>query len=244
MKNIALTVEYIGTNYCGFQIQPNVLTVQEVLEKALEKTFKEKIEITAAGRTDAKVHAFGQVINFKVDTTVDIGNMPKVINYHLPKDISIVDAKMKEDNFSARFSAKAKIYKYCIYNNKYRSAIYGDFAYNFPHKLDIEKMKRASQCLIGTHDFTSFMGRDSEVKDAIRTIYSIDIKREGDFVEIEFYGKSFLRNMIRIIVGSLCDIGREKLPEDFLEKSLKEKDRSKAGYTAPAQGLFLMEVKY
>lgn len=244
MKNIALTVEYIGTKYCGFQIQPNVLTVQEALENALEKTFKEKIEITAAGRTDAKVHSFGQVINFKTKTTVDIGNMPKVINYHLPEDISIIDAKIVKEDFSARFSAKAKIYKYIIYNNRYRSAIYGNFAYNFPHELNIEKMKKASECLIGTHDFTSFMGRDSKVKDAIRTIYSIDIKKDGDFVEIVFYGKAFLRNMIRIIVGSLCDIGRGKVPVDFLEKSLEEKDRSKAGYTAPAQGLYLMKVEY
>ena len=244
MANIALIVQYKGKHYCGFQRQPDVLSIQEVLEEALIKTFKEKISVVASGRTDAGVHALGQVINFHVETTVDIGNMPKVINYHLPRDISIVDAKFVGENFSARFDAKSKIYKYVIYNHKNRSAIYEDFSFNFPHKLYIELMKQGVVGIIGTHDFTSFMGRDSVVKDGIRTIYSIDIERCGDFVEITFHGKSFLRNMIRIIAGSLCDIGRGKLPVDFLESSLIQKDRSKAGFTAPAQGLFLIEVKY
>lgn len=244
MRNLSLIVEYVGKNYAGFQIQNDVLTIQEVLEKALEKTFNKKIQIVAAGRTDAGVHAFGQVINFFVDTTMDIGNIPKVINMNLPDDISIVGARYVEDDFSARFSAKSKVYKYVIYNNRYRSAVYSDFSYAYPHYLDIEKMKEASKCLIGTHDFTSLMGRDSVVKDAIRTIYSVDIIREGDLVEITFHGKSFLRNMIRIIVGSLCDIGRGKKTVDFLEESIKKRDRAQAGYTAPAQGLFLVEVRY
>lgn len=244
MANIALTIQYKGKHYFGFQRQPNVITVQEVLEEALSKTFKKEISVVAAGRTDAGVHALGQVVNFHVETTVDIGNMPKVINYHLPSDISVVNGKIVEDDFSARFCAKSKIYKYVIYNNRNRSAIYEDFSFNFPHKLDIELMKKAVVGIIGTHDFTSFMGRDSVVKDGIRTIYSIDIKRCGDFVEITFHGKSFLRNMLRIISGTLCDIGRQKLPVEFLEDSLKEKDRAKAGFTAPAKGLFLMEVKY
>lgn len=244
MANVALTVQYKGKHYCGFQRQPDVLSVQEVLEEALSKTFKENISVVASGRTDAGVHALGQVVNFHVETTIDIGNMPKVINYHLPRDISIVDAKFVDENFSARFDAKSKVYKYVIYNNKNRSGVYDEFSFNFPHKLDIELMKSGVMGIIGTHDFTSFMGRDSVVKDGIRTIYSIDIQRCGDFVEITFHGKSFLRNMIRIIVGSLCDIGRGKLPVDFLENSLIHKDRSKAGFTAPAQGLFLIEVRY
>lgn len=244
MTNIALTVQYKGKAYAGFQRQPDVVTVEEVLEDALEATFHKKIDLVAAGRTDAGVHALGQVVSFKVDTTIDIGNMPKVINFHLPEDISIVGAKIVDEDFSARFSSKSKIYKYVIYNSRYRSAIYGDFSYCFPHQLDLERMQEAVKCLIGTHDFESFMGRDSIVKDCIRTIYSVDIERKGDFVELTFHGKSFLRNMIRIIVGSLCDIGRGKLPTDFLEKSLLEKNRAKAGYTAPACGLFLLEVRY
>lgn len=244
MANIALTVQYKGKHYCGFQRQPNVLSVQEVLEDALTKTLKKEISVVAAGRTDAGVHAYGQVVNFYADTTIDIGNMPKVINYHLPEDISIVEAKYVDEDFSARFDAKSKIYKYVIYNNKNRSAIYEDYSFNFPHKLDIELMKKAVVGIIGTHDFTSFMGRDSVVKDGIRTIYSIEISRNGDFVEILFHGKSFLRNMIRIIAGTLCDIGRGKLPVEFLQDSLLEKDRSKAGFTAPAKGLFLVEVRY
>lgn len=244
MANIALRVQYKGKHYCGFQWQPDLPTVQQVLEEALTKTFKKEITIVAAGRTDAGVHALGQVVNFYADTTIDIGNMPKVINYHLPDDVSIVDAKFVEEGFSARFDAKSKVYKYVIYNHRNRAAVYDDYSYKFPHKLDIELMQKATEGIIGTHDFTSFMGRDSIVKDGIRTIYSIDVERKGDFVEITFHGKSFLRNMIRIIAGTLCDIGRGKLPVDFLSDSLDHKDRSKAGFTAPAKGLFLVEVKY
>lgn len=244
MAKIKATLHYLGTNYNGFQIQPDKKTIQGEVELALEKTFKEKIKVVAAGRTDRGVHALGQVISFDVDTTIDIGNFPRVVNYYLPDDISIIKSEFVEEDFSARFSAKSKVYKYIIYNYKNRSGLYGNLAFNYPHKLDINRMREAVKPIIGTHDFRSFMGRDSVVKDSIRTIYSIDINRSGDFIEIDFHGKSFLRNMIRIIAGSLCDIGRGKLDIDFLEKSLEKKDRKMAGFTAPAAGLYLMEVRY
>lgn len=244
MAKIKSIVHYNGSRYKGFQIQPNQITIQGEIEKALEKTFHKKIKIVAAGRTDRGVHSLGQVISFDVDTTIDIGNLPRVINYHLPEDISIMESEYVDDDFSARFSAKSKVYKYLIYNYKYESGFYDSLSYNYPHYLDIERMKKAVEPIIGTFDFSSFMGRDSNVKDAIRTIYSIDIKRDGRFVEITFHGKSFLRNMIRIIVGSLCDIGRGKLETDFLKESLEKKDRKMAGYTAPPSGLYLMEVRY
>ncbi len=244
MDNIALEVEYIGKNYSGFQKQPDVPTIEGELEKALYKTFNNDIKLVYAGRTDAGVHAFGQVISFYADNKIDIGNLPKVLNYHLPEDISISSAKVVPYDFHARFSAKSKVYRYIIYNNRYRSAIYGDFSYCYPHKLDENLMNEALKYIIGEHDFTSFMGRDSEVKDAIREVYSASVKRDGDFLYIDFHGKAFLRNMIRIIVGSLCDIGRGKLPIDFLKKAMDEKRRDASGYTAPASGLYLMEVKY
>lgn len=244
MKNIVLKVQYDGTNFSGFQIQPNLRTIQGELEKALTKTCKEEIKIVAAGRTDVGVHALGQVINFKSNTEIDIGNFPKVVNYNLPEDISVVGAKYASENFSARFDAKAKIYRYFIYNSRYRSAVYGKYSFNYPHKLSLERMKEASEILIGTHDFTSFMGRDSDVKDAIRTLYDIKIKQNGKFFVLDFYGKSFLRNMIRIMVGSLVEIGRGKKDIDFLKNALEEKKRESAGYTAPSCGLFLMKVIY
>lgn len=245
MTNIALKVSYKGKAYAGFQIQPDQVTVQGVLEDVLSKTFKEEIKVVAAGRTDAGVHALGQVINFQVAKChIDIGNLPKVLNYKLPEDISIIGAAYVDENFSARFSAGSKIYKYVIYNNRYRSAIYGDYSFCFPHYLDVDKMREAAKAIVGTHDFQSFMGRYAQVKDAIRTVYAVDIKREGDFVELVFHGKSFLKNMIRILVGSLCDIGRGKLAVDFIDQAIEAKDRTKAGFTAPACGLFLMEVLY
>lgn len=244
MKNIVLKVEYDGTNYAGFQIQPKLKTIQGELEKAISKTLRQEIKIVAAGRTDVGVHALGQVINFKCNTDIDIGNLPKVVNYNLPDDISVVGAKYERENFSARFDAKAKVYRYYIYNSRYRSAIYNKYSFNYPHKLNLKRMKDASKILIGTHDFTSFMGRDSDVKDAIRTLYEINIEQNGDFFILDFYGKSFLRNMIRIMVGSLVEIGRGKKEIEFLENALKEKKRESAGYTAPSCGLFLMKVIY
>ncbi|MDO5027751.1 MAG: tRNA pseudouridine(38-40) synthase TruA [Bacillota bacterium] len=245
MINIGLKVSYKGKAYAGFQIQPDQPTIQGFLEAALGKIFDQEIKIVGAGRTDAGVHAYGQVINFFVDQCkIDIGNLPKLVNAYLPEDISVVGAAFVDQDFSARFSAQSKIYKYVIYNNRYRSAIYGDFSFCFPHHLDIDLMRQAAQSIVGCHDFHSFMGRYADVKDSIRTVYSVDINRQGDFVELVFHGKGFLKNMIRILVGSLCDIGRGKLPVDFIERALEAKDRTKAGFTAPACGLFLMEVKY
>lgn len=245
MVNIALKVSYKGTAYAGFQIQPDQVTVQEVLEDALSKTFKEDIKLVAAGRTDAGVHALGQVINFQVeDLKIDIGNLPKVLNYQLPGDISVVGAAIVDEDFSARFSAESKIYKYVIYNNRYRSAIFGDYSFCFPHHLDEERMRKAAGDIVGTHDFQSFMGRYAQVKDSIRTVYSVGVERKGDFIEVTFHGQAFVKNMIRILVGSLCDIGRGRLPVDFIKNAIDEKDRTKAGFTAPACGLFLMEVLY
>lgn len=244
MKNIALTVQYKGKNYSGFQIQPRDNSIQEELEHALTKTCKETIKVVAAGRTDQGVHALGQVVSFYTNSTIDIGNFPKVVNFHLPEDISVVDAKYVDEKFSARFSAKSKVYRYVVYNNRYRSAIHGEFSFNYPHHIDVDRMKEAVKPIIGTHDFTSFMGRKSIVKDAIRTIYSIDIERQGDFIEITFHGKSFLKNMIRIIVGSLVEIGRGRRSIHFLEEAMKREKRGTAGFTAPSCGLFLIEVRY
>lgn len=244
MRNIALTIQYKGKNYSGFQIQPRDRSVQEELETALSRTCKENIKVVAAGRTDQGVHALGQVVSFHTSSTIDIGNFPKVVNFHLPEDISVVGARYVDDKFSARFSAKSKVYKYVIYNNRYRSAVHGEFSFNYPHHLDVERMREAVKPLIGTHDFTSFMGRKSIVKDAIRTIYSIEIERKGDFVEVTFHGKSFLKNMIRIIVGSLVEIGRGRRSIHFLEDAMLKEKRGTAGFTAPSCGLFLMEVKY
>ncbi|MDO5726039.1 MAG: tRNA pseudouridine(38-40) synthase TruA [Tissierellia bacterium] len=245
MKNIKLTIQYIGTNFFGFQSQPKLRTVQSELEKALTKTFKEDIKVVAAGRTDVGVHAFGQVVNFYAPkTTIDIGNMPKVINYHLPDDLSISNAEYMPKDFSARYNALGKHYRYIIYNSRYRNALYVNRAAMCPHKLDIELMKEGAKYFIGRKDFKSFMGKKSVVKDSIRILNHIDIDRTKDIIYLNYYGKSFLRNMLRIITGTLVEIGRGRIAPEDVPEILNAKRRTAAGPTLDASGLYLMKVFY
>ncbi len=241
--NIKLTVAYDGTNYNGFQIQPDVKTVEGVLNRAIEKTVKHEVKLMSAGRTDRGVHAMGQVVNFFSDTSIDIGNLPKVINYHLPEDISVVEAGYAPEDFHARFSAKGKFYRYSIYRGKYRNPMYRN-ALHYPYKLNLESMKESLSCLQGEHDFKSFMGRRAVVKDTIRRIYDIDLKEKGDMLYIDFYGKSFLKNMVRIIVGTAMEIGAGRRDVDFMRRALDATNRKSAGFTAPSNGLCLMKIYY
>ncbi|WP_138159366.1 tRNA pseudouridine(38-40) synthase TruA [Peptoniphilus catoniae] len=241
--NIKLIISYKGTNYYGYQIQPNVKTVEGCLKAAIEKTVKHKVKLMSAGRTDTGVHAAGQVVNFFSNTSIDIGNLPKVINFHLPDDISVIGAEYVNDDFHSRFSAKGKHYRYYIYRGKYRNALYENMMH-YPYPLDINKMEESFKCLIGEHDFKSFMGRHAIVKDTIREIYNISITDNGDIVYVDFFGKSFLKNMIRIIIGTSIQIGSGKFNKDHMEKVLKSKNRKKAGPTAPSKGLYLMEIYY
>lgn len=242
--NIRIKITYDGTNFYGFQIQDHGRTVEKVLTHAVEETVKHPVKLFYAGRTDSGVHALGQYANFYSDTTIDIGNLPKVINYHLPKDISVVEAKYVNDNFHSRYSAKEKHYRYLIYNNYYRNALYENRAWQYPHYLDIEIMKESFKYLIGEHDFNAFMGRYASVKDTIRQIYKIEIKRENDLISIDFYGKSFLKNMVRIIVGTSVGIASKRKNPTLMKDALQNKKRNLAGMTAPSCGLYLMNVKF
>lgn len=242
--NILIKITYDGTAYHGYQMQKNLKTVELELTKAISKTLKKKTKIYSAGRTDRGVHALGQYANFFADTTINIGNLPRVINFHLPSDISVVKAQIVDENFHARFSAKAKKYRYILYNSIYRNALYYNRAYQFPFKLNLHAMEKSFECLIGEHDFNAFMGRDAVVKDTIRNIYSIDIKKDGEFIYFDFYGKSFLKNMIRIIMGTALEIARGKFEPSYMEELLNSKKRAVAGPTAPASGLYLMDVIY
>lgn len=244
MKNVMLIVEYQGTNFSGWQRQIGERTVEEEIEKALKKITKENIKLIGSGRTDAKVHAFGQVANFNTTSTIPASRFKYILNTRLPEDITIRESKEVDMDFHSRFSAKAKKYKYIIYNNKMPSALYRNYAYHIPRDIDIDKMKDASKEFIGTHDFTSFKGRRSVVKDAIRTIYKIDMVQNKDFVEITIIGKSFLRYMVRIIVGTLLEVGYGNLNRADIREIITSKNRSKAKKTAEPQGLFLMKVYY
>lgn len=244
MKNIMLIVEYQGSNFSGWQRQIGERTIEEVIEKTIKKISKEDIKLIGSGRTDAKVHALGQVANFKTRSTIPASRFKYILNNNLPEDIRIRESKEVSMDFHSRFSAKAKKYKYIVYNSKMPSALYRNFSYHIPRELDIDKMRSACEEFIGTHDFASFKGRRSVVKDTIRTIYKIDISKKNDLIEITIIGKSFLKYMIRIMVGTLLEVGYGNLSRQDIREIIACKNRTKAKKTADPQGLFLMKVYY
>lgn len=242
--NVLLKVAYMGTMYHGFQMQPDCISVESELNKAIEKAVMHEVKLFYSGRTDAGVHAQGQIVNFYTNTSVKIENIARLINYYLPNDISVLEAREVEDGFHARFSAKGKHYKYIVYNSFQRNPLYHERAMHYNYPVDVDKMQRALDKIIGENDFKAFMGRYAVVKDTIRRIDKIEVKRVGDTIEFDFYGKSFLKNMVRIIVGTTLEIGRGRLSEDTLLIAMNSKQRIKAGPTAPGCGLYLMEIFY
>lgn len=244
MKNIKLTIEYEGTNYSGWQIQNNVKTVQGEIENAIEKTIGEKIKLIGSSRTDKKVHALGQVANFQTGATMPGERYKYALKEHLPEDITIINSEEVDRDFHSRFDAKKKVYKYIVHNGKLPRALYKRFSYHYPYNLDIEEMRLASKYFIGTQDFRSFKPTESITYTTIKTIYNIEIEKKGDIIIFTIEGKSFLHNMIRIIVGTLLFIGTGRFAKEELPKIIEAKNRVKAGPTAPPQGLYLKKVFY
>ena len=243
MRNLKITVQYDGTKYCGWQKQPNSPGIQGEIEYAIYEITKEKVNITGSGRTDAGVHALGQVANFKTNSNIPASRIPDALNAKLPKDISIIDCEEVDEDFHSRYSAKGKIYRYLIYNKPYRSPLYKDTSYHIRYDLDIDKMRSEAKSLLGTHDFKGFMSSGSSVKDTVRTIYDISITEKEDLIVLEVEGNGFLYNMVRIIVGTLVDIGRGRITKS-MEEIIASGNRGESGHTAPAQGLFLKKVHY
>jgi tRNA pseudouridine38-40 synthase len=246
VTNILITVEYDGTNYHGWQIQENALTVQQKLQDALRDLLGEEIKLTGAGRTDAGVHARGQKANFRVQNLrVPLERLALAINSLLPQDIVVKDARVMDNNFHARYDAISKIYSYLVYNDKLPSAILRNYTYHYPLKLDLEAMARAACYLRGTHDFSSFKASGGSAKNFTRTIYHTDVLRKpGNLIKFEFEGNGFLYNMVRIMVGTLLEVGNgSRKPEDVMQ-IMSAKNRAAAGHTAPAKGLCLQEVIY
>ncbi|NLL81212.1 MAG: tRNA pseudouridine(38-40) synthase TruA [Tissierellia bacterium] len=244
MRNIKLTLEYEGTNYSGWQNQENAITIQEVIEKAILQSTKEYVRLIGSGRTDAGVHALGQVANFYTNSTIPGEKFKFVLNNILPDDITVIESEEVSLDFHARYSAVKKRYIYKINNEKKYRPLYRNYSYHYKHLLDIEKMKKASNYLLGTHDFSSFKGRKTNVYTTIRTIYSIDIERKGNFIILTFQGDSFLKNMVRIIVGTLINAGNNRMEPEQIQEILQGRDRRLAGQTAPPQGLYLEKVFY
>lgn len=242
---VKLKLSYDGTAYCGWQIQPNGTTVQEVLETALEKVTGKNIKVTGSGRTDAGVHAKGQVAHFETpDDNIPAEKFFKALNVHLPPDVRVLLSERIDDGFDARKSAKSKTYSYFCYVSDVELPLKERYAVKLDRMPDIEKMKNAASILIGEHDFKCMCSSGSGAKTTVRTVYSIDFASDGENVIISVCGNGFLYNMVRIMVGTLLDVGFEKLTEKDLQEMLSSGKRNLGGKTLPAKGLCLMSVKY
>lgn len=241
---IKLIVEYDGTAYSGWQRQKNAPSIQQTLEEAFFSLTGEKVVIQGAGRTDAGVHALGQTAHFDTECTIPPEKIVFALNTKLPPDIRVRESSMVHPRFHSTIDAKKKHYRYVVYNAKHANAILNRYSAHVYYPLDIEKMKRAAASLIGEHDFAAYSSAGSDIKTTVRTIFSIDISKQGDYILIDVVGNGFLYNMVRIISGTLCDIGTGRLPESAAKEALLTKDRKKAGQTMPPQGLTMMEVFY
>ena len=244
MRNIKIIIEYDGKDYNGWQKQPNKLNIQGEIERAIEEITGEKVDLIASGRTDAGVHALAQVANFKIEKDIPIEKIPYALNSKLKKSIRIKEAKEVDEKFHSRYTCKRKTYKYVINNSIQGTAIYRNLQYHFPGKLDDIKMNEAVKYLIGEHDFKAFKASGTSSKSSVRTIYNAKVTREGEIVTIELTGNGFLYNMVRIIAGTLVDVGEGKIKPEDVKKILLAKDRLKAGRTLPPTGLYLVNVEY
>ena len=245
MRNIKLTIEYDGKEFNGWQKQPNKLNIQGTIENAIKEITSEDIELNASGRTDAGVHAFGQVANFKTNSTIPVEKIPIALNTKLKKSIRIVNAEEVDERFHSRLSCKRKTYRYVISQGACESAIYRNLETYIPNYLDVEKMKEAAKYLEGEHDFKSFRASGTSSKSSVRTIYKADVyKPDNSHIYIELTGNGFLYNMVRIIAGTLVEVGLKKIEPSEIKNIIEQKDRTKAGKTLPARGLYLMKVEY
>ena len=244
MRNIKLTIEYDGKDFNGWQKQPNKLNIQGEIENAIFLITGENVDLTASGRTDAGVHALGQVANFKMDSNFPIEKIAIALNSKLKHSIRIKEAEEVEESFHSRYHCKKKTYRYVINNSEHGSAIYRGLEYHVPQKLDIDKMQEAIKYFIGEHDFSAFKASGTSSKSSVRTIYDAIIKKDGERIYIELTGNGFLYNMVRIITGTLLEVGMGKKEPCDIEKIIESKKRENAGKTVPAQGLFLVNVDY
>lgn len=246
MRNIKMTLAYDGTAYHGFQVQnrTGLATIQEELEKALARLTGEKVSVFGSGRTDAGVHALGQVINFFSKTRIPAERFPLAINSLLPRDIVVREALDAEPGFHARFSAKRKTYRYIIYNDRYPLPFWRNYSYHVPVSLNIERMSEGAAAFLGLHDFRAFCAQGTAVADFERSIFDCRVGKKGPLLHIIVTGDGFLYNMVRIMTGTLLEIGENKRSPADIARLLQDGDRRKAGRTLPPHGLCLWSVEY
>lgn len=244
MKRIMLRVAYDGTNYHGWQFQPNVITVESVLNEALSGLFKEEIRVIGASRTDTGVHALGNIAVFDTNARMPAEKVSYALNQRLPEDIRIQSSVEVSQDFHPRHQNSKKTYEYKILNCEFPVPVYRLYSHFTYVKLDVEKMRQAASYLVGEHDFKSFCSVNTVAETTVRTIYDISVDKLGDMIRIRVTGSGFLYNMVRIIAGTLMEAGRGNIAPESMKDILKALDRTKAGPTAPACGLTLVSYEY
>ena len=245
MKNVKIIIEYDGTDYHGWQCQADLPTVQKTIEDAIRKITREDVKITGSGRTDAGVHAIGQVANFFIETQMDTDTLRKALNSTLPRDISIIKAQEVPDGFHAQFSSRSKVYEYRIFNRPHPPALQRNRVWHIQEKLDTKKMREAAAYLEGTHDFSVFATADITVKTTVRTVKRVHVRKtREEIISVEIEADGFLKRMVRMITGTLVQTGRGKLSPEGFGQILAEGQKTKNVFTAPPSGLFLKKVIY
>lgn len=244
MRNIKLTIEYDGKDFNGWQKQPTKLNIQGTIEQAIKQITGEDVELNASGRTDAGVHALGQVANFKTNSQIPIEKFAIAINSKLKRSIVIKKAEEVDERFHSRLSCKKKTYRYIINNSPEGTAIYRNLETHIPQKLDLSQMKKSIKYFEGEHDFKAFKASGTSSKSSVRTIYKADIYQENEKIFIEITGNGFLYNMVRIIVGTLVEVGLGKIKPEKIIDIIQQGKRENAGKTFPPNGLYLLKVMY
>lgn len=244
MKKVKLVVAYDGTNYCGWQIQPNGVTIEQKLNEALTQLLGEEIKVTGASRTDAGVHSLGNVCVFETSSRMPAEKISFALNQRLPEDIVVQSSCEVDESFHPRFSKSKKTYEYRILNRKMRMPTRRLDTYFFHYELDVAAMQKAAGYLVGEHDFKSFCAANAQSETTIRTIYSCEVSKKEDIITIRVTGNGFLYNMVRIIAGTLIKVGNGDYKPEDMKEILDACDRSKAGPTAPAHGLTMIGLEY
>jgi tRNA pseudouridine38-40 synthase len=244
VRNISLTVSYDGTNYHGWQRQPNAITVEELVRGAVERILDHEVKIIAGARTDTGVHAMGQVVNFTTPKDFDQMRLARGLNSMLPRDIRVRDARDVDGSFHARYSAKSKIYIYCILNETHNSPFLARYALHIPYQLDVFSMKQTARIILGEHDFSAFKKKDEIYRSPVREVKRVGVVPKKRIIYVVIEATGFLRYMVRNIVGTLLLVGQGRMGEEDFRAILESGEREKAGPTAPPHGLFLREIRY
>ena len=244
MKRVKMVVAYDGTNYCGWQVQPNGITIEEVLNSSLSSLLGEKIEVMGASRTDSGVHSLGNVAVFDTDTRMPADKIAFALNQRLPEDIVVQGSCEVPSDWHPRYQESTKTYEYRILNRTFRMPTRRLDTYFYHYPLNVGQMSEAASYLVGTHDFASFCAANAQVKSTVRTIYSCTAQKENDIITIRVTGNGFLYNMVRIIAGTLIEVGAGKRRPEEINAILAAENRDAAGPTAPAQGLTMMGIEY